>query len=41
MHKKIEFDDTEYNMCIKITDEIERIKKTHLFIEEYKNLVKN
>ena len=41
MPKKIEFDDTEYNMCIKITDEIERIKKTHLFIEEYKNLIKN
>ena len=41
MPKKIEFDDTEYNMCIKITDEIERIKKTHLFIEEYKKLVKN
>ena len=25
----------------KIIDEIERIKKTHLFIEEYKNLIKN
>ena len=41
MPKKIEFNDNEYNMCIKINDEIERIKKTHLFIEEYKNLVKN
>jgi len=38
MPKKIEFNDTEYNMCVKISEEIERIKKTHLFIEEYKTL---
>lgn len=41
MPKKIEFDDTEYNMCVKITEEIERIKRTHLFIEEYKKLINN
>jgi len=41
MPKKIEFSDTEYNMCIKINDEIERIKKTHIFIEEYNNLISN
>lgn len=41
MPKKIEFNDTNYNMCVKISDEIERIKKTHLFIEEYKNLINN
>lgn len=40
MPKKIEFNDSEYNMCIKISNEIERIKKTHLFIEEYRNLIK-
>ena len=38
MPKKIEFNDTEYNMCIKISEEIERIKKTHSFIEEYREL---
>lgn len=36
MPKKIEFDDSEYNMCIKITDEIDRLNKAHLFIKEYK-----
>lgn len=41
MPKKIEFDDTEYNMCVKITEEIERIKRTHLFIEEYNKLLNN
>ena len=41
MPKKIEFNDTEYNMCVKISEEIERIKKTHLFIEEYKTLINN
>ena len=41
MPKKLEFDDTEYNMCIKIIDEIERIKKTHSFIEEYKKQINN
>lgn len=41
MPKKIEFDDNEYNMCIKINNEIERIKKTHLFIEEYKKVLSN
>ena len=41
MPKKIEFDDTEYNMCIKIIEEIERIKRTYLFIEEYKKLINN
>lgn len=39
MPKKIEFNDTEYNMCIEISKEIDRIKRTHLFIEEYKNSV--
>ena len=41
MPKKIEFDDTEYNMCVKISNEIERLKKTHIFIEEYKKLINN
>jgi len=41
MPKKIEFNDTEYNMCIKVSDEIERIKKTHIFIEEYTKLINN
>lgn len=41
MPKKIEFNDTEYNMCIKIMEEMERLKKTHLFIEEYKKLINN
>ena len=36
MPKKIEFDDNEYNMCIKISDEIDRLKKNYLFINEYK-----
>lgn len=36
MPKKIEFDDNEYNICIKISDEIDRIKKNYLFINEYK-----
>ena len=39
MPKKIEFNDTEYNMCIKISEEIKRIEKTHLFIDEYKKLI--
>lgn len=41
MPKKIEFNDTEYNMCIKIMEEIERIKKTYILIEEYKKLINN
>ena len=41
MPKKIRFNDTEYNMCVKISEEIERIKKTHIFIDEYKNIIKN
>jgi len=41
MPKKLEFNDTEYNMCIKIMDEIERIKKTYMFIDEYKKIIKN
>jgi len=41
MPKKIEFDDNEYNMCVKISEEIERIKKTHYLIEEYKTLISN
>lgn len=41
MPKKLEFNDTEYNMCIKITNEIERLKKVHLLIDEYNKLIKN
>lgn len=37
MPSKIEFDDTEYNMCIKISNEIDRLYKSNALIEEYKN----
>lgn len=36
MPSKIEFDDTEYNMCIKIRNEIIKLNKSNLLIEEYK-----
>lgn len=36
MPSKIEFDDNEYNMCIKISNEITRLNKSNSLIEEYK-----
>lgn len=36
MPKKIELNDTEYEMCKKIMEEINRLKRTHLLIENYK-----
>lgn len=37
MPSKIEFDDTEYNMCVKISNEVDRLYKSHALIEEYSN----
>ena len=31
----------KYVECIKINSEIERIKKTHIFIDEYKKVMNN
>jgi len=39
MPSKIEFDDTEYNMCVKISNEIDRLYKSHALIEEYKKSI--
>lgn len=41
MPSKIEFDDTEYNMCIKIGNEIDRLSKSNSLIEEYKKSIVN
>ena len=42
MPSKIEFNDTEFNMCIKIGNEIDKLYKSHELIEEYKkSIVKN
>lgn len=38
MPSKIEFDDTTYNMCIKIGREIEKLNRSHKLIEEYKKV---
>ncbi len=39
MPNKIEFDDTEFNMCIKVSNEIDRLYKSHALIEEYKKSI--
>lgn len=39
MPSKIEFDDTEYNMCIKISNEIDKLYKSHELIEQYKKSI--
>ena len=39
MPSKIEFDDTEYNMCVKISNEIDRLYKSNALIEEYKKSI--
>ena len=36
---KIEFDDTEYNMCIKIGNEMDKLYKSNKLIEEYKKSI--
>lgn len=36
MPSKIEFNDTEFNMCIKISNEIDKLYKSNELIEEYK-----
>lgn len=42
MPDKIEFNDNEYNMCVKISNEIDRLYKSNNLIEEYKkSIVKN
>ena len=43
MPDKIEFNDTEYNMCIKISNTIDKLYKSHDLIEEYEKnqFVKN
>lgn len=42
MPSKIEFNDTEYNMCIKISNEIDKLYKSNELIEEYKkSIIKN
>ncbi|MBE6139649.1 MAG: hypothetical protein E7174_04050 [Firmicutes bacterium] len=38
MPSKIEFNDTEFNMCIKISNEIDKLYKSNILIEEYKKL---
>ena len=35
MPSKLEFDSTEYNNCLKIMNEIERLNKSHYIIEKY------
>ena len=39
MPSKIEFDDTEFNMCIKIGNEINKLYKSNMLIEEYKKSI--
>lgn len=39
MPSKIEFNDTEYNMCIKIGKEIDKLYKSNILIEEYKKSI--
>ncbi len=38
MPDKIEFNDTEYNMCIKISNAIDKLYKSHDLIEEYSKI---
>ena len=39
MPAKIEFNDTELNMCIKISNEIDKLYKSNMLIEEYKKSI--
>ena len=39
MPSKIEFNDTEFNMCTKISNEIDKLYKSNLLIEEYKKSI--
>ena len=40
MPSKIEFNDTEFNMCNKIGNEIDKLYKSNMIIEEYKKIKK-
>ena len=40
MPSKIEFNDTEFNMCIKISNEIDKLYKSNNLIEEYKKSIR-
>lgn len=39
MPSKLEFNDNEYNMCIKIGKEIDKLYKSNILIEEYKKSI--
>ena len=39
MPRKIEFDDNEYDMCVKISNEIDRLYKSNELIEQYKKSI--
>jgi len=39
MPSKIEFNDTEFNMCNKISDEIDKLYKSNMLIEQYKKSI--
>lgn len=39
MPRKIEFDDTEFNLCIRISNEIDKLYKSNMLIEEYKKSI--
>ena len=39
MPSKIEFNDTEFNMCTKISNEIDKLYKSNILISEYKNAI--
>ena len=42
MPSKLEFNDTEFNLCIKISNEIDKLYKSNLLIEQYKkSIIKN
>ena len=40
MPSKIEFNDTEFNMCEKISNEIDKLYKSNLLVEEYRKIKK-
>ena len=40
MPSKIEFNDTEFNMCVKISNEIDKLYRSNALIEEYKKSIK-
>jgi len=38
MPLKIEFNDTNYNMCKRVSEELDKLYKSHNIIEEYKKI---